>query len=677
MVLGRWLRVNPSLAAVKGMDVGISKGHVLLNYSRTALFSHIPSAPQRIMSAMKEGPESALSPGRVVALAAGLSIGAGVGYMIYRHLSSSSSSSSSTTCESSASLPYRPRKHTKQTGSRPLWEPVTLSASGGGAIRGQLANCEESMMTLDLDVYRNMSRHQATFLDVRPQVENQPCNFGTTVPAREKSGAHVQVMHAPGGPCPQTAISLLLRGSPEQVLLAKCILDNLAADCEPATEVLDVPQTAFGRIIGRGGESLKLISQTTGARVVCPRERRQHPEAMGKVTITGTQQEVQQAKEMILEKVRDDATVRRKICQSSALRQKRGPHDLYTPKCEVVEPQPPAPVVNNNNNNNPGPCSLKPEDLELCLLSNPHPGNEEGQLDHFASPDSLSEVSKFQIPSPDLSFQPDEHLEVYVSACESPSHFWIQILGVRSLQLDKLMEEMSRLYATGTPTEHMVESVVVGDIVAAPYRDHGTWNRARVLGLLGSGLVDLYYVDFGDNQELPKDSLRNEAWTDAALDDFDKLTYCAEWRPLRAKLCSYSHSEVCTWPSIKLYDNSQAVDLGEELVRLGHAVSCQDSGLGAGDGDNLGSLQRMLDDVIGASSELSLSCISLSDETLNQGPDSLWSLPLITRGANPGDLALYQHGRLIIPWGLMYEDLRGFLRGFWRTPKPRKCRTHK
>ena len=55
------------------------------------------------------------------------------------------------------------------------------------------------------------------------------------------------------------------------------------------------------------------------------------------------------------------------------------------------------------------------------------------------------------VPSPDLSFQPDEHLEVYVSASENPSHFWIQILGVRSLQLDKLTEEMSRLYAAGTP----------------------------------------------------------------------------------------------------------------------------------------------------------------------------------------------------------------------------------
>lgn len=49
---------------------------------------------------------------------------------------------------------------------------------------------------------------------------------------------------------------------------------------------------------------------------------------------------------------------------------------------------------------------------------------------------------------------------------------------------------------------------MTGDIVAAPYRDHGTWNRARVLGGLDSGLVDLYYVDFGDNGELPKDHLR-------------------------------------------------------------------------------------------------------------------------------------------------------------------------
>ncbi|XP_016119036.1 uncharacterized protein, partial [Sinocyclocheilus grahami] len=155
-----------------------------------------------------------------------------------------------------------------------------------------------------------------------------------------------------------------------------------------------------------------------------------------------------------------------------------------------------------------------------------------------------------------------------------------------------------------------------------------------------SGLVDLYYVDFGDNGELPREHLRSmrsdflslpfqaiecslagvrpagEVWTEAALDDFERMTYCAEWKALLAKLYSYSHSEISSWPSVKLYDNSQgkALDLGKELIRLGHAVSCEDEGIGLrGDWDESRSLQKMLDDMTGATSELSMSCISLSD----------------------------------------------------------------
>lgn len=51
--------------------------------------------------------------------------------------------------------------------------------------------------------------------------------------------------------------------------------------------------------------------------------------------------------------------------------------------------------------------------------------------------------------------------------------------------------------------------------------------------------------------------LPGDEWTEAALDDFDRLTYCASWRPLLAKLCSYSHSDLSSWPSVKLYDNSE------------------------------------------------------------------------------------------------------------------------
>lgn len=44
----------------------------------------------------------------------------------------------------------------------------------------------------------------------------------------------------------------------------------------------------------------------------------------------------------------------------------------------------------------------------------------------------------------------------------------------------------------------------------------------------------------------------------------------------------------------KRFGLSQVVDIGEELIRLGHAVSFQEVVNGRSEGDNLGCLQRML-----------------------------------------------------------------------------------
>ncbi|XP_016122694.1 tudor and KH domain-containing protein isoform X2 [Sinocyclocheilus grahami] len=531
------------------------------------------------MAVVKDGPWKSLSSGKKVALAAGLSVGATVGYLVYRHIRSSSV---------------------------------------------QCRSKEETRISVPLDVYRSIARYQSTFLDI----------------VNQKSGAQINVLPITEE---QSMVNFLIQGSSEQILVAQCALEKLATDCEVITDVIDVPQTAFGRIIGRGGETLKFINRVSGARVNCSKDRGHSLDEKGKITITGTRKEVQSAKEMIMEKVIENETVRKRISQASALRQKRkspetdqfnkaqGPEnellklngkDLPSPVTELKQEGPLA-VNGFTDNSDTAENSLKSEEEEEEILS----------------PVSPLEISKFEIPSPDLSFQPDEHLEVYVSASENPQHFWIQILGVRSLQLDKLTAEMSRFYNSDTSQEHRVETIIVGDIVAASYRDHGTWNRARVLGILGSGLVDLYYVDFGDNGELPREHLRSmrsdflslpfqaiecslagvrpagEVWTEAALDDFERIIYCAEWKPLLAKLYSYSHSEISSWPSVKLYDNSQGkvLDLGKELILLGHAVSCEDEGIGLrGDWDESRSLQKMLDDMTGATSELSMSCISLS-----------------------------------------------------------------
>ncbi|XP_073773714.1 tudor and KH domain-containing protein isoform X1 [Danio rerio] len=555
------------------MDVAVPKSRVFLNYSPTALFSQwsLPVTPTQVMAAVQDGPWKSLSSGKKVALAAGISVGATVGYLIYRHI----------------------RNSTEQCQSK-----------------------EESRISVPLDVYRSIARYQSAFLDI----------------VNQKSGAQINVLPNTEE---QNMVNFLIQGSPEQILIAQCALEKLATDCEVITDVIDVPQTAFGRIIGRGGETLKFINRVSGAKVNCSKDRGRTLEENGKITITGTRKEIQSAKEMIMEKVIENETVRKRISQASALRQRRKPPETQGPENELLKP-----------NGKDLPTLVNELKQELPVTVNGYVDSTDtaenslrSEDEEILSPVSPLEISKFEIPSPDLSFQPDEHLEVYVSASENPQHFWIQILGVRSLQLDKLTAEMSRFYNGDSSQEHRVETIIVGDIVAAPYRDHGTWNRARVLGIVGSGLVDLYYVDFGDNGELPREHLRSmrsdflslpfqaiecslagvrpegEVWTEAALDDFERMTFCAEWKPLLAKLYSYSHSEISSWPSVKLYDNSQgkAVDLGKELIRLGHAVSCEDEGNGLrGDWDESRSLQKMLDDMTGATSELSMSCISLS-----------------------------------------------------------------
>ncbi|KAJ8246441.1 hypothetical protein GJAV_G00267830 [Gymnothorax javanicus] len=555
----------------------------------------LPIRVMQVMEGMKEGHGNGLGSWKKVALAVGLPVGVTVGYVLYRYF------------------------------------------RNGNAEKERL---EEVMMTVPMDVYRSISRYQTSFLDTVGQ----------------QSGAQVRLVSQAQDP---TAVCFQLRGSADQVFSAKCVLDKLASDSEVIADVMEVPQTAFGRIIGRGGESLKSICRTSGARVTCPRDRGRNLGDKGKISIMGTRREVQKAREMIMEKVCENEEVRKRISQASALRQKRRPPDLEGRGEQPADMEPKQePLAGEMGCSETGPKAIGllqvngspgvPSGDGVPLKESPKPNGEDGEEQNPASPLG---VSKFEIPSPDLSFQPDEHLEVYVSAVENPQHFWIQILGVRSLQLDKLTFEMNRFYSSYT-VEQKEPVFAVGDIVAAPYRDHGTWNRARVLGVLESGLVDLYYVDFGDNGELPPENLRTmrsdflslpfqaiecslagvspagDSWTEAALDDFDRLTYCAQWKPLLAKLCSYSHSDSSSWPSVQLFDNGhgRTLDLGEELIRRGHALHCLDSSDGGlrGERDDPGSLLKMLDDVTGATSELSLSCISLSGSVDRCGEWERW-----------------------------------------------------
>ncbi|NWH80476.1 TDRKH protein, partial [Piaya cayana] len=435
-------------------------------------------------------------------------------------------------------------------------------------------------------------------------------------------------------------VTLLISGSPEQVCRAKAAVHQIVKESMPVSEQLCVPQRAVGRIIGRGGETVQGIQRSSGAKVFCERNAGLAPVRV--IQLSGTQKEVAAAKKLIMEKLMEDNAFRKELGESTAARclrkQPLGSRNEPLCRCRAAGaglPEPGEEEEGGSSWDEGSHLSQAPveevEDLE--------DGSDEAE-ELAAGPEAV--VPKFEggrsawvvswvqqenragkwirlgtrgmiapsgshwgscaspaVPSPDFSFQPDEHLEVYVSAAESPGRFWIQLIGQRSLQLDKLTAEMRQLYQSGACGVGL-PVLQPGDIVAAPYMDGGDWHRARILDEQPDGSLRLCFVDFGDIGEVPPAALRalrsdflslpfqaiecslagvtpaGELWWDeAALEAFTRLTHCAAWQPLLARVSSYAAAGISTRLNVRLYSTlaGESLDIGAELVRLGHAVT--------------------------------------------------------------------------------------------------------
>ena len=65
-----------------------------------------------------------------------------------------------------------------------------------------------------------------------------------------------------------------------------------------------------------------------------------------------------------------------------------------------------------------------------------------------------------------------------------------------------------------------------------------------------------------------------EHWEEEAIDEFEKLTECADSKPLVAKISIYVQTGISTCPKRHLHDtsNGKKLDIGLELVRKWYAV---------------------------------------------------------------------------------------------------------
>uniref|UniRef100_A0A0G2JFE0 Tudor and KH domain containing protein n=1 Tax=Mus musculus TaxID=10090 RepID=A0A0G2JFE0_MOUSE len=449
-----------------------------------------------------------------------------------------------------------------------------------------------------------------------------------------------------------------------------------------------VPQEAVKLIIGRQGANIKQLRKQTGARIdvdtedvgdervllisgfpvqasgakiTCDKESEGTLLLSRLIKISGTQKEVAAAKHLILEKVSEDEELRKRIAHSAETRVPRK-QPISVRREEVTEPGGAGEAALwKNTNSSMGPAT--PLEVPLrkgggdMVVVGPKEGSwEKPNDDSFQNSGAQSspETSMFEIPSPDFSFHADEYLEVYVSASEHPNHFWIQIIGSRSLQLDKLVSEMTQHYENSLPEDLTVH---VGDIVAAPLSTNGSWYRARVLGTLENGNLDLYFVDFGDNGDCALKDLRalrsdflslpfqaiecslariaptGEEWEEEALDEFDRLTHCADWKPLVAKISSYVQTGISTWPKIYLYDTSdeKKLDIGLELVRKGYAVELPE------DMEENRTVPNMLKDMATETDDSLASILTETKKSPEEMPHTLSCLSLSEAASMSGD----------------------------------------
>ncbi|XP_077306540.1 far upstream element-binding protein 1 isoform X2 [Lithobates pipiens] len=135
---------------------------------------------------------------------------------------------------------------------------------------------------------------------------------------QQDSGCKIQIAPDSGG---MPDRSCMLTGTPDSVQSAKRMLDQIVEKGRPspgyhgdgpgnAVQEIMIPAGKAGLVIGKGGETIKQLQERTGVKMVMIQDGPQNTGADKPLRITGDPYKVQQAKDMVLELIRDQGGFR-------------------------------------------------------------------------------------------------------------------------------------------------------------------------------------------------------------------------------------------------------------------------------------------------------------------------------------------------------------------------------
>jgi tudor domain-containing protein 2 len=87
---------------------------------------------------------------------------------------------------------------------------------------------------------------------------------------------------------------------------------------------------------------------------------------------------------------------------------------------------------------------------------------------------------------------------VYVSAIDTPGHFWVQNVTKDSKLLDNLVEQMTQFYGDRGLGHNLIPPKV-GDLCCATFQHDESWYRGEIVQVMeDKSEVRIHYLDFGD-----------------------------------------------------------------------------------------------------------------------------------------------------------------------------------
>ena len=101
-----------------------------------------------------------------------------------------------------------------------------------------------------------------------------------------------------------------------------------------------------------------------------------------------------------------------------------------------------------------------------------------------------------------------DYFGVYVSAMDTPGHFWIQNITKHAGKLDKLVEDMTKFYGDADYGDRLM-SPRVGDVCCGTFQHDESWYRGLIKEVMEDrNAVMMHYLDFGDTGVVSMSNLK-------------------------------------------------------------------------------------------------------------------------------------------------------------------------